>query len=66
MRGKPAAAEAGMMLQPSGVRCILPGNLPLHHGTLAVVGCTGSQGRVGVWIVTCACTQDFWWLQEQR
>ena len=31
-----------------GAPCILPGNLSLHHGTLAVVGCTCSrEGRCG-------------------
>ena len=31
-----------------GMPCVLPGKLSPDHGTLAVVGCTGSQeGRCG-------------------
>ena len=31
-----------------GVSCVLPGKLSLDHGSLAVVGCTGSrEGRCG-------------------
>ena len=48
MRGEPAAAEAGVTLHQPEAPCVLPGKLSLDHGTLAVVGCTGSQeGRCG-------------------
>ena len=47
MRGKPAASEASVMLpQPEAHLCVLPGNLSLDHGTLAVAHCTGFQGGV--------------------
>ena len=51
-RGKPAVAEARVMLQqPEVCRVfsrVLPGKLSLDHGTLAVVGCTGFlEGRCG-------------------
>ena len=47
-----------------GAPCVFPKKLSLDHGTLAMAGCTGSQ-EGGVWIVTCACTQASWWLQQQ-
>ena len=48
MQGEPVAAEAGVTLQQPEVLCVLLGKLSLDHGTLAVVGCTGSQeGRCG-------------------
>ena len=47
-----------------GAPCVLPGKLSLDHRTLAVAGCTALWGVV--WIVTCTCTQDSWWLQQQR
>ena len=47
MWGGPAAAEAGETLQPEARLCVLPGELSLDPGTLAVAGCTGSpEGRV--------------------
>ena len=46
MRGEPV--EAGVTLHQPEVRCVLLGKLSLDQGTLAVVGCTGSQeGRCG-------------------
>ena len=47
-----------------GMPCVLPGKLSLDLGTLAVACCTGFRG--GVWVVTCARTQDSWWQQQQR
>ena len=49
MQGKPAAAETSMTLQqPEAHRVFSLEKLSLDHGTLAVVGCTGSQeGRCG-------------------
>ena len=49
MWGKPAEAEAGVTLHQPEVRLrVLLGKLSLDHGTLAVVGCTGSrEGRCG-------------------
>ena len=48
MRGEPLVAEASVTLHQPEVHCVLPGKLSLDHGTLAVVGCTGSQeGRCG-------------------
>ena len=42
-------AEAGVTLQqPEAWRVFPPGNLSLDHGTLAVVGCTGSWQGWGV------------------
>ena len=46
MQGEPAAAEAGMTLHQPEALCVLRGKLSLDHGTLAVAGCTGSQGSV--------------------
>ena len=43
MRGEPAVAEAGVKLQQPEALCVLPGKLSLDHGSLAVVGCTGSR-----------------------
>ena len=54
--------NVGQACGDRGLRDI-PGKFSLDHGTLAFEGCTGSQG--GVWIVTCACTKDSWWLQQQ-
>ena len=64
MWGEPAAAENGLMLQqPEAVVCS-PGE---------VVPGSGDPGNGGwhrlpggeVWIVTCACIQASWWLQQQ-
>ena len=47
MWGEPAAAEASMTLQQPEARAVCsPGEVVLDHGTLAVAGCTGSQGGV--------------------
>ena len=47
MQGEPAAEQAGVLLQqPEAHRVFSLGNLSLDHGTLAVAGCTGSQGPV--------------------
>ena len=64
MQGEPAAAEASMMLQQTEVHSVFSrGSCPWITGPW--------QGRAaqapgrGVWIVTCACTQASWWLQQQ-
>ena len=44
MQDKAAAVEASVTLQQPEVRCVFSGNLALDHGTLAVLGCTGSSG----------------------
>ena len=69
MRDEPAVAEAGMMLQQPEVLRVFsqelvpespdPGSGRLHR--LPGWG-AGSRARVNV---TCACTQDSWWLQQQ-
>ena len=64
MRDKPAAAAAGMMLhQPKTRVCspgeVVPGSRDPGGGRLHRL-----PGGV-VWIVTCACTQASWWLQQQ-
>ena len=44
MWGAPVTAEASITSQQPEVRSLFPpGKLSLDHGTLAVVGCTGSQ-----------------------
>ena len=53
MRGEPVAVEAG---SPGEV---VPGSRDAGNGGLH--GLPGGQ----VWIVTCACTQTSWWLQQQ-
>ena len=64
MRGEPVVAEAGVPLQqPEAHSVFSRGSFPWITGPVA--GCTGS-GRGGVdRIVTCACTQASWWLQQQ-
>ena len=44
MWGEPVAAGTDMTLQQPEARCVFSGNLALDHGTLAVLGCTGSSG----------------------
>ena len=64
MRGKPPVAEADMMLQqPEAHRMFSRGTCPWIMG-LWLWHATQAPGRV--WIVTCACTQASWWLQQQR
>ena len=64
MRGEPAAAEAGMTLhQPEAChvfsRGVVPGSRDPGSGGLHRLP------EEEVWRVTCACTQPFWWLQQQ-
>ena len=62
--GEPAAAEAGMTLhQPEARRVFSWGNCPWITGPWhwRVAQAPGGE----VWIVTCACTQASWWLQQQ-
>ena len=60
MQCEPVAAEAGVTLQQ-----------PEAHRVFSLGSCpwiTGPWHRLPgeeVWIVTCACTQASWWLQQQ-
>ena len=65
MQGEPAAAESSMMLQqPEVCHVFSLGSCPWITGP-----CPGpaaqAPGVEELWIVTCACTQDSWWLQQQ-
>ena len=64
MRGEPAVAEASMTLQWPEARCVfsrevVPGARDPGGGWLHRLP------RGEMWIVTCACTQASWWLQQQ-
>ena len=64
MQGKPAVAEAGVMLQQSEAHRVfswevVPGSWDPGSGRLHNL--PGGE----VWIVTCACTEASWWLQKQ-
>ena len=64
MRGEPTAAEACVTLQqPRCTVCFLWELVPGSRDP----GSVGLHRLLGgaVWIVTCACTQDSWWLQQQ-
>ena len=64
MRGEPAVAEARVMLHQPEVRCVFSlGSCPWITGPWQWRAAQ-APGR-GVWIVTCACTQASWWLQQQ-
>ena len=65
MRGEPAAAEAGVTLQQHEAhRVFSRGGCPWITGPWQWRAAQG-PGRGGVWIVTFACTQASWWLQQQ-
>ena len=64
VQGKPAVAAASVTLhQPEVQQCsageVVPGSWDPGSGTLHRL--PGGD----VWIVTCACTQLSWWLQQQ-
>ena len=64
MWGEPVAAEAGMTLHQPEARCAFswesfPGSRDPGSGGLHRL-----PGGA-VWRVTCACTQAFWWRQQQ-
>ena len=61
MRGKTSAAEASMTLQQPEAhpREVVPGSRDPGSGGLHRL--LGGE----VWVVTCACTQASWWLQQQ-
>ena len=69
MQGEPAAAEASVTLQqPEACHVFSRGTCPWITGPWQWRAAQ-AQGGVcvcGVWIVTCACTQDSWWLQQQH
>ena len=65
MRGEPAVAEAGVTLhQPEARRVSSRGSCPCITGPWQWWGVHRLPGGE-VWIVTCACTQASWWLQQQ-
>ena len=64
MQGNPTAVEAGVMLQqPEARRVFSQGNCPWITGPWK--WWAAQIPRAGVRIVTCACTQGSWWLQQQ-
>ena len=64
MRGKPAAAEASMMLQqPEVCHVFSRGSCPWITGPWQWRAAQAPGG--GVWIVTCASAQDCWWQWQQ-
>ena len=57
MRGEPVVAEARMTLQqPEACRVFSQGSCPWIMGPWQW---QAAQAPGGIWIVTCACTQDF-------
>ena len=66
MRGEPAASEAGVTLhQPEAHRAFSRGSCPWVTGPWQWRAAQDPVGGGAVWIVTCACTQASWWLQQQ-
>ena len=64
MQGEPAVAEAGVILPQSEVRSVFSrGSCPWISGPWRRCA---AQASGGVWVVTCACTQDSWWQRRQR
>ena len=64
VRGEPVVAEADKMLHQPEACCVfswgvVPGSRDPGSGALPRI--PGGE----VWIVTCACTQASWWLQQQ-
>ena len=60
MRGEPGAVEAIVTLQqPEACHAFSQGSCPWITGPWQW---RAAQAPRGVWIVTCACTQDSWWL----
>ena len=58
MLGEPVAAEVGVTLQQHEARHVFSqGSCPWITGPWLPGG--------EVWMVTCACTQSSWWLQQQ-
>ena len=64
MHGEPAAAEATMTLHRSEACRVFPREVVPGSRDPGSAGHHRLLGRE-VWIVTCACTQDFWCLQQQ-
>ena len=70
MWGDPGVAEASVMLQQPEARHVFSWRScpwisgPWQWRTAQAPG--GRAGQGGMWIVTCACTQASWWLQQQR
>ena len=67
MQGKPATAEAYMMLQqPEACLVFSWGSCPWISGPWQWWAAQAPGAEGGMWIVTCACTQYPWWLQQLR
>ena len=65
MWSEPAAAEANVTLhQPEACRVFSRGSCPWITGPCRWWA-TQAPGGGEVCIVTCACTQASWWLQQQ-
>ena len=63
MLGDPVVAEASVTLQQPEVHHVFSqGSCPCITGPWQW---RAAQVPWGVWIVTCACTQASWWLQQQ-
>ena len=63
MWSEPVAAEVSMTLQQQEVCCVFSqGSCPWITGPWQWRAAQAPWGR-DMWMVTCACTQDSWWLQ---
>ena len=63
MQGEPAAGEAGVKLkQPEACHVFSQGICLWIMGPWQWLAAQASGAGQGVWVVTCACTQDSWWL----
>ena len=67
MRGEPAVAGPGMMLQQPGAHHVFSwGSCPWIMGPWQWRAAQApGVGSGVVWRVSCACTQDSWWQQQQ-
>ena len=64
MRGEPEEAESDVALQqPEARRVFSWGSCPWIMGPWQWCA---AQAPGGLWVVTCACTQDSWWQRQQR
>ena len=62
---EPAVAEASVTFQQPEAHCVFSqGSCPWIAGPCQLQAAQ-APGWGGVWIVTCACTQDSWWLHQQ-
>ena len=64
MQGEPVEVEASMTLHQPEVRSVFSyASCPWITGPWQWRAAQSPGGEV--WIVTCACTQTSWWLQQQ-